>query len=58
MQGAEIHTHLHAEYEDNSVREPGRTSLYVGLPSACGSMDGDCMFSLFSWEGSLVGDCD
>jgi len=25
--------------------EPGRTPLYVGLPSAWGSMDGDHMFS-------------
>jgi hypothetical protein len=26
-------------------REPGRTPLYVGLPSAWGSVDGDLMFS-------------
>ena len=30
--------------------EPGRTALYVGLPSAGGSMDGDLMLS-----PSLVG---
>ena len=27
--------------------EPGRTPLYVGLPSAWGSVDGDLMFFLY-----------
>jgi len=40
------------------LREPGRTSLYVGLPSAWGSVDGDHMFSPFSWADSLTGDSD
>ena len=35
--------------------EPDRTPLYVGLPSAWGSMDGDCIFPHISWEGSLLG---
>jgi len=26
VQGAEIHTHLCAQYGDNSLEEPGRTS--------------------------------
>jgi len=38
--------------------EPGRTSLYVGLPSTWGSMDGDQMFSLFFMGELLIGDCD
>jgi len=29
---------------NNSFGEPGRTPLYVGLPSVWGSMDGDLMF--------------
>jgi len=33
-----------------------RTPLYVGLMSTWGSVDGDRMFSPFSWEGSLTGD--
>ena len=35
--------------------EPGRTPLYVDHPSTWSSMDGDRMFSPFSWEGSLLG---
>ena len=35
--------------------EPGRTPLYVGLPSTWSSVDGDQMFCRFSWEGSLLG---
>ena len=35
-----------------------RTPLYVGLMSTWGSVDGDRMFSPFSWEGSLTGDSD
>jgi hypothetical protein len=42
----------------NPLGEPGRTPLYVGLPSARGSVDSDRMFSPFSWKGSLTGNCD
>jgi len=35
--------------------EPGRTPLYVGLPSAWGSVDGDQMFSPILQEGSFMG---
>jgi hypothetical protein len=38
--------------------EPGHTLLFVGLPSAWGFIDGDCMFSPFLSEGSLNGDSD
>jgi len=38
--------------------EPGRTPLYVGLPSAWGSVDGDEMLVPFSWESSLTGEFD
>jgi hypothetical protein len=40
---------------NNPLGEPGRTPLYVGLPSAWGSVDGDCYVFCFSWEGSLLG---
>ena len=36
--------------------EPGHAPLYVGLPSAWGSVDGDRVFSPISLEGSLTGD--
>jgi hypothetical protein len=36
--------------------ELDRTPLYVGLPYTWGFVDGDRIFSLFSWEGSLT-DC-
>jgi len=40
------------------VGEPGRTPLYLGLPSAWGSVDGDHnVFHIFV-EGSLTGDSD
>ena len=38
--------------------EPGRTPLCVGLPSAWGSMDGDCLFSLNCVGRLPVGDSD
>ena len=38
--------------------EPGRTPLYVGLPSARGFLYCDGLFSPISWEGSLTGDSD
>ena len=40
---------------NDPLGEPGHTSLYVGLPSSWGSVDGDQMFFPFSWEGSLLG---
>ena len=43
---------------NDPLGEPGRTPLYVGLPSAWGTVDDDRMFSQFSWEGSLTGDSD
>jgi len=55
VQGTEIHTHLCAQYGDISLGEPGCTSLYVGLSSVWGSVDGDHMFSPFLWEvGTLT----
>jgi len=41
---------------NNPLGEPGRTPLYVGFPSAWGSVDGDSIFSPFSWKGPLTGD--
>jgi len=38
--------------------EPGRTPLYVGLPSTWGSVYGDQMFSPFFVGGLLIGDSD
>jgi hypothetical protein len=35
--------------------KPGRTPLYVGLPSTWGDVDGEQMFSTFSCKGSLLG---
>ena len=29
---------------DDPLGEPGRTPLYVGLPFACGSVDGELIF--------------
>ena len=43
---------------NDPLGEPGHTTLYVGLLSMCGSMDGDRMFSPVSREGSLTGDSD
>jgi hypothetical protein len=37
---------------NDPLGEPGRTPLYVGLPSAWGSVDGDRIFSPFSREGA------
>ena len=39
----------------NGLREPGRTQLYVGLPSTWGSMEGDQIFSPFFMGGLLIG---
>jgi len=38
--------------------EPGRTPVCVGLPSTCGSVDGDHIFSPFFVGGLLIGDSD
>jgi hypothetical protein len=43
---------------NDPLGEPGHTQLYVGLPSAWGSVDGDRIFSPFSWKGPLTGDSD
>ena len=40
---------------NDPLGEPGCTPLFVSLPSMWGSMDGEQMFSHFSWEGSLMG---
>jgi len=42
---------------NNPFGEPGRLPLYVGLPSAWASVDGDCFFPI-SWESALTGDSD
>jgi len=39
---------------NDPLREPGRIPLYVGLPSAWGSVDGDKYFPHFLWEDSLL----
>jgi hypothetical protein len=41
---------------NDPLGKPGRTPLYVGLPSTWGSMDGDLMFSPFFVGGLLTGD--
>jgi len=43
---------------NDPLGEPGRTPLYVGLPSTWGSVDGDQMFSPFFVVGLLTGDSD
>jgi len=40
---------------NDPLGEPGCTPLYVGLPSAWGSVEGDCMFFSILWEGSFLG---
>ena len=39
----------------NPLGEPGRTKLYVGLPSTWGSVDEDQIFSPFSRKGPYWG---
>jgi len=41
---------------NDPLEDLGHTSLYAGLPSGWGSMDGDCMFSLHFVGGLLIGD--
>ena len=41
---------------NHPVGEPDRNPLYVGLPATWGSLDGDRIFSPFSWEGFFTGD--
>ena len=43
---------------NDPLGEPGRTPLYVGLPSTWGSVDGDQIFSPFFVGGLLIGDSD
>jgi len=38
---------------NDPLGEPGHTPLYVGLPSAWGSVDGDLMFSLYVCRRAL-----
>jgi len=32
---------------NDPLGEPGRTPMYIVLPSVCSSVEGDCMLSLF-----------
>ena len=41
------------QYRNDSLGEPGRTPLYVGLPSACGSVEGDLNVFLRIYVGGL-----
>ena len=41
---------------NDPLEEPGCTLLYVGLPSAWGSMEGDLMFSPFCSKAPFLGD--
>ena len=41
---------------NDPLGEPGLSPLYEGLPPAWGTVDGDRMFSPFSWEGFFTGD--
>jgi len=34
---------------NNLLGEPSHILLFVSFLSACGFMDGDCIFSVFSW---------
>jgi len=43
---------------NDPLGEPGRTPLYVGLPSTWGSVDGDQTFSPFFVGELLIGDSD
>jgi hypothetical protein len=43
---------------NDPLGEPGRTPLYVGLPSTWGSVDGDKIFSPFFVVGLLIGESD
>jgi len=38
------HWYRDSSVDNDPLGEPGHTPLYVGLPSAWGSMDGDLMF--------------
>jgi hypothetical protein len=40
---------------NDPLGEPGRTLLYVALPSALGSVGGDLMFFPHMQEGSFLG---
>ena len=38
--------------------EPDCTPLYVDLPSAWGSVEGDCIFPHISWDSTLIVDSE
>ena len=58
VEGIVLKAAWHWGSESKVVGEPDCTPLYVGLPSAWGSVDGDRMFSPISWEGSLAEDSE
>ena len=43
---------------NDSLGEPGRTPLCIGLPSTWGSVAGDQIFSPSFMGGLFIGDCD
>jgi len=53
---AEMHWGSNNSVVKDLLEEPGHTQLHVGLLSAWGTVDGDRMFSLLSWESYLNGD--
>jgi hypothetical protein len=55
MLNAAWHWSSDSSVVNDPLGEQGCTPLYVGLLSTWGSVDGDHMFSPFSWEGSLTG---
>jgi hypothetical protein len=58
MLNAAWHWSSDSSVVNEPLGEPGRTPLYVALPSTWGSMDSDRMLSLLLWEGFLTGDSD
>jgi len=44
--------------QNTPLGEPGRITLYVGLPSALGSVDSDQIFSPFFVGGFITGEYD
>jgi hypothetical protein len=58
MLKAAWHTGRHCSVVNDPLGKPGRTPLYVSLPSTWGSVDGHQMFSPFFVGGFLTGDAD
>jgi hypothetical protein len=62
VEGIMLKAAWHCSYDscviNDTLGELGRTPLYVGLPSAWGCVDCDCMFSPLLWEGFLTEDSD